>query len=378
MLMKKFYFSLIAGLMALTFVQAQRTVSGKITDEAGESLPGVNVVIKGTTTGTTTDLDGNYSLSVNEGDVLVFSFVGFEPQEVSVGARSTIDISLGGATELQEVVVTAFGIEREKKALSYSVQEVGNEALVKAGTPNTVNALQGKVAGVQVNQSSGMPGSSSFIRVRGSNSFNANNQPLFVVDGMPITSNPSTSGGVSGVDYSSRALDLNPNDIQSISVLKGPTAAALYGLRASNGVVIITTKNGRNLEEGTFRVNVSQTYMFDEVTRLPDIQDIYAQGSNGLFSQTASTSWGPRIDQLGDPNVNSFATGDGTTYVNNVGETVTPEIYDNITPLFQTGYTSSTNLDLTGATSSGSYAAAFGYTEQGRHYTYFWYAAIQC
>ncbi len=342
----------------------QRTVSGKVTDDSGEGLPGVNVVIKGTSTGTTTDIDGNYQLSTNDSDILVFSFVGFTTQEVQVGSRSVIDVSMGGATELQEVVVTAFGIEREKKALSYSVQEVGNQTLVKASTPNTVNALQGKVAGVQVNQSSGMPGSSSFIRVRGSNSFNSNNQPLFVVDGLPITSTPSSSGGVSGVDYSSRSLDLNPADIESISVLKGATAAALYGLRASNGVVLITTKNGRNLEEGAFRVNVSQSYLIDEVTRVPDVQDVYAQGSNGVFSPSASTSWGPRIDQLADPSVNPFATGDGSTYVNNVGETVTPQIYDNINPMFEKGRTSVTNVDFSGATSSGNYAAGFGYTDQ--------------
>jgi TonB-linked SusC/RagA family outer membrane protein len=320
--------------------------------------------VQGTGQGTTTNIDGQYSLNVpSAASVLEFRFIGYNTETVTVGNQTIINIQLAEDIEqLGEVVVTAFGIEREKKALSYSVQEVEGTKIQEAGTPNTVNALQGKVAGVQVNQSSGMPGSSSLIRVRGSNSLTGNNQPLFVVDGMPIESTASTSGGVSGVDYSSRSLDINPNDIASISVLKGPTAAALYGLRASNGVVLITTKSGKNLNRKA-QVTFSQDYMVDRVSRLPDLQSTYAQGSGGNFSRTASTSWGPRITNLADPAVNPFATGNGT-YINNVGEEVTPQVYDNVDPLFQTGHLSTTNLDIAGAGDAASYAFGVGYTDQ--------------
>lgn len=358
---------LLGGTYMVALAQ-ERAISGTVVDQNGEPIPGVNVVIKGTTTGTTTDLSGNYRLNVNEGDMtLVFSFIGMNTQEVEIGSRSVIDLEMtDDVQQLSEVVVTAFGIEREKKALSYSVQDVDGKRISDAGTPNAVNALQGKIAGVQINQSSGMPGASSFIRIRGSNSFSSNNQPLFVVDGTPIASNPNATftGGVSGTDNSSRALDINPEDIESISVLKGASAAALYGLRASNGVVIITTKSGRNLKKGTTQVSFSQSVTVDEVTRIPDVQDTWAQGTGGLFSQTSSTSWGPRIDQLGDPAFNPFATGDGNTYINNVGEEVLPQKYDNINPMFENGITSVSNMNILGRTQSGSFALNLGYTTQ--------------
>ncbi|MCX2744949.1 SusC/RagA family TonB-linked outer membrane protein [Mangrovivirga sp. M17] len=351
-------------LMFQTLAQ-ERTVTGTVTDESGEGIPGVNVIIEGTSTGVVTDISGNYSISVSSSDaVLVFSSVGYATQRVVVGAQNTIDIVMEeDVQQLTEVVVTAFGIEKEKKALAYSVQDVSGEKLENAGTPNTVNAMQGKVAGVQVNQSSGMPGSSSFIRIRGSNSFTGNNQPLFVVDGVPIASNASSSGAVSGTDYSSRALDLNPSDIESISVLKGPTAAALYGSRASNGVVVITTKSGKNLKAGQFKVNLRQSFQVDEVSLTPDLQSTYGQGSGGIYSPTASTSWGPRISNFADPSVNAFADGNGQ-YVNNVGELVTPRVYDNVSPMFDNGTTSITNLEILGASEKFNYAVSGAYTTQ--------------
>lgn len=366
-------FLLISFMLTFAFcfsdlLAQERTVSGKVTStDDGSPLPGVNVVLQNTTIGTVTDIEGNYSLSVpTDGGTLVFSFIGLTTEEVSIGSRSVINLEMSfDITQLSEVVVTAFGIEREKKVLTYSVQEVEGQRIAEAGTPNAINALQGKIAGVQVNQSSGMPGSSSFIRIRGSNSFSGNNQPLMVVDGMPIESNASSSGSVSGTDYSSRALDINPDDIASINVLKGASAAALYGTRASNGVVLITTKNGKNLKAGTSRINVSQSLMVDQVSRLPDLQSRWAQGSGGVHSKSASTSWGPLIENMGDPAFNSLALGDGSgKYVNNVGEEVLPRVYDNVSPFFDNGVTSVTNLDLVGATEAGSYSFSMGYTDQ--------------
>ena len=375
--MKKLY--LLTTLLAMLFVQlafAQgRTVTGTVTDaDNGEPLVGVNVLVAGTVKGTVTDFDGKYSLTLPEGyKALVFTFVGYENQEVILdGASNIVDISMSPGVALDEVVVTAFGISREKKALSYSVQEVQGDVVSKAVTPNVTNALQGKIAGVQVNQSSGMPGASAFIRVRGSNSLDSNNEPLYVVDGIPISSGATGIGGeagtgagfTDGVDYTSRSLDIDPNDIESVSVLKGASAAALYGLRASNGVVLITTKSGR-ANTGRTQVNLTQRFTIDKVSLIPETQEIYGQGNSGFHSPGTSMSWGPRITDMGDPAVNPSALGDGSgNYINNVGREVSPQAYDNVSPIFDNGFTSTTALDINGGTDKGNYGFAIGYTGQ--------------
>ena len=212
----------------LTFVfafsaLAQRTVSGTVTSaEDGSGIPGVNVVLKGTTTGTTSDLDGNYRLSVpEEGGTLVFSFVGLEPKEVEIGARSVIDVGMSSdVQQLTEVVVTALGIERQEKSLTYAVQDVKGDGLTQARETNIVNSLSGQVAGVQVTSSSGTPGASSRVVLRGASTISGSNQPLFVVDGVPIdNSNYGTAGNGGGYDLPNGAASLNPDDVESISVL---------------------------------------------------------------------------------------------------------------------------------------------------------------
>lgn len=348
----------------LGFAQGTRTITGTVTDEAtGDPLPGVAVLVKGTTIGTTTGGEGTYSINVPaDRNTLVFRFIGYNNVERTIGNAATINVGLGvDAKQLEEVVVTAFGIEREEKALSYSVQQLEGEAVSKAGQPNVTNAMQGKVAGVIVRQSSGLPGSSSTITIRGSRSFIGNNQPLYVVDGMPIESNapqqlggsgPGT-GGVSGADASARALDINPNDIESISVLKGGAAAALYGLRASNGVVIITTKKGKGLaDKKGATVTFNTDYTFDQVSRLPDLQDTYSQGSGGAFSGTTSLSWGPRISTLGNITDQLGNTRPGTT------------IFDNVEPFFQTGHTWNNAVNIANSGQFGNYAVGFSYTDQ--------------
>jgi TonB-linked SusC/RagA family outer membrane protein len=360
--------SLLLALMAMlitTMAWSQRNVTGTVSDSDGDPVIGATVKVQNTTRGAITGLDGEYSIQVNsDNEVLEFSFIGYTTKLVPVGNQTVVNVTLEeDQLQLSEVVVTAFGIAREKKALSYSVQEIGGDALERAGTTNLTNALQGKIAGVQVNQSSGMPGASSFMRVRGSNSLNLNNQPLFIVDGSPVASGPTTSGGVSGADYSHRALDINIDDIESVSVLKGASAAALYGLRASNGVVIITTKQGKR-DMGRPQVSISQSFTFDQASRFPDLQNTYSQGAGGQFNIGASTSWGPKVEDLADPSINPRANGDGT-YTNLIGQDVIPQKYDNISPMFQTGVTSTTSMNVLGSIADrGSFALSMAYTGQ--------------
>lgn len=258
MLMKKFFFSLILCLLAMAQIHAQRTVSGKVTDDEGEGLPGVNVVIKGTTTGVTTDIDGNYRLQVNDDDVLTFSYVGFESQEIAVGTRTTIDVTLGGITELQEVVVTGYGVQ-DKRDLSGSVASLKKDQIENVPSLSIDRVLQGKTAGVQVTGTSGIPGGAVNVRIRGDGSINAGSQPLYIVDGVMISAGTndaqlvSTTNGLSAI---------NPNDIESIDVLKDAAASAIYGAQAANGVVIITTKRGKE-GRAQFELNVSTGVMDD-------------------------------------------------------------------------------------------------------------------
>lgn len=219
-----------AFFIAVAFVaMAQRTVSGKITDDTGEALPGVNVVIKGTATGVTTDLDGNFRISVDDGATLIFSYVGFETQEIEVGARTTIDVTLGGATELQEVVVTGYSSTTKEKS-SISAATVSAQTIQNRPNPSFVQTLSGQVAGLSITTTSGQPGAGSDIRLRGTNSINGDNEPLFIIDGAPVNQDNFRS--------------LNPNDIESVSVLKDAGATAIYGNRGANGVIVVTTKKG--------------------------------------------------------------------------------------------------------------------------------------
>jgi len=248
--------------MGLQSVLAQKKVSGTVTSsEDGKGIPGATVLVKSTSNGVITDVDGKYSLNVKDGKILVFSFVGMKTQEIPIENKTIINVVLEPETKsLEGVVVTAMGISREKKSLGYSTQEVKTEDLTRTGNTNLSTAMQGRVAGVEIRPSSGMPGASSQIFIRGARSFSGNNAPLYVVDGMPIASNSDYEvgdGGVIGTDFSGRSLDLNPNDIESINVLKGQAAAALYGIKASNGVILITTKSGKSVSRWNCRKTCS-------------------------------------------------------------------------------------------------------------------------
>ncbi len=279
---------------------AQRTITGTVTDaKDGSTIPGVNIMVKGTTTGTITDLNGAFSVKVTGNDqMLVFSFIGYDGKEVAVGSQNVVNVALTQTAEVIEgVVVTALGIKREKKALGYSMQELKGDAMTESRDPNVVNSLNGKIAGLQVRQASTGPSGSSRMIIRGNNSIGAGNQPLVVVDGIPI--NGSTGGsddfwGNRAVDRGSGIADISPDDIESVTVLKGPAASALYGSRAGNGVVMITTKKGTKKKGVGVSFNTNNTW--ESPMETPDFQNTYGQGVNGVFDVTSAGSWGGKMD----------------------------------------------------------------------------------
>ncbi len=296
----------LIGIFSLQTMYAQTTVSGKITDSAdGQPLPGVNVIVKGTSIGVSSDFDGNYSIELSDSNVvLVFSFIGYADKEVSVNGKSVINVALEQSAEsLDEVVVTALGIKKETKALGYSLTELKGDEMSKIPETNAINALQGKVAGVNITQNATGAAGSSRVVIRGASSLTGNNQPLYVVDGIPISNDNNGSAGMwGGSDGGDGISSINPQDIASISVLKGGAASALYGSRASNGVIIVTTKSGKG-QEG-FGVEYNTSYTFDKVdTSLQDFQTSYGQGRRGVKPSSQEeafdiglSSWGPKLD----------------------------------------------------------------------------------
>lgn len=328
------------------------TVTGTITSaEDQQPLPGVSVLVKGTRIGTVTDPTGKYSLSVPDAtSILVFSFIGYKTEEVEVGGRTVIDFALTpDVTQLQEVVVTSFGIEQEKQSLGFSVQSVKGENLTQMRQPNVVSALQGQVAGVQITNAGGAPGMSSRIIVRGITSLDptVSNQPLFVVDGIPIDN--STYETISGETentprgLSNRAVDINPNDMESVTVLKGAAATALYGVRAANGAIVITTKKGK---AGRVQVNASSTVGFDRINKYPSFQKTYGQGSNGNYNpDDIFPAWGAPIG---------------------VANLVDPEYryYDNVKNAMQTGMTFDNHLSISGGNEVATFYASLSNTDQ--------------
>lgn len=369
-----------------TLLHAQTVqITGTVTStEDGMPIPGVSVMVKGTTIGTSTDIDGKYSLGVPQSaTTLVFSFVGIKTQEVVIAGRTVIDVVLEPETlALEEIVVTALGIRKEKKALGYAVQEISDDDITRTGNADLLGAIQGKVAGVDIKPSSGMPGASSQIVIRGARSFTGNNTPLYVVDGMPIASTAaySTGNSVTGADVSNRALDINPADIESIDILKGQAAAALYGIRASNGVVVITTKGGKKNELGRTIVNFNHNSNFAQVSRTPDYQTTYAQGVDGVYSPNSSMSWGPKIKDLPDDPTyggntvnaytNEYGPQPGKYYVPQLALAgldpwLAPAVYNNWDDYFETAYSLTNSLTISQAAEQGNFAVGFSHTNQG-------------
>ncbi|NJO91214.1 MAG: SusC/RagA family TonB-linked outer membrane protein [Chloroflexia bacterium] len=277
-----------------TNLLAQQTITGKVTDENNDPIVGANVLVKGTNNGTITDMDGVFNITAPEDATLLFSFVGYATQEIAVAGNTNIEVKLlPDDNALEEVVVTALGIERDKKALGYAVQDVKSDELTTTGDANIATALQGKVAGVIINQSGSGIGGTSRIEIRGASSLSDNNQPLIVVDGVPFNSADQGEAGIwGGVESAGGMADINPQDIESISVLKGPNAAALYGSRAGNGVILITTKKGSS--KG-LNIDYNGNVTVSQLAYYLDLQDDYGQGHEGVYDRFATSSWGPKM-----------------------------------------------------------------------------------
>lgn len=386
-MMKKFTFILLCLVIGISTVVAQNTkVAGSVIS-ADDGLPviGASIVVKGTMVGTVTDYDGNFTLEVpSNGKVLIVSYVGMLTQEVPVSPNVRVVLK-SDTQNLDEVVVTAMGISKEKKALGYAVQDVKGDKLTQAANSNLAGALQGKVSGLDIKPSSGMPGASSQITIRGARSFSGDNTPLYVIDGMPVTSTPDVdtdlqnNGSVSGADFANRAVDIDPNDIESINILKGQAASALYGIRASNGVIVITTKSGKGLAKGKPQISFSSNLSFDVIGRLPEFQKTYAQGASGKYSPTNSLSWGPKITDL--PNDPTYGGNTSNAYTKEYGNRegmyyqpqraaagldpwTTPQAYDNAKDFFDTGVTWSNSINVAQALDKSSYSVSLGNTHQ--------------
>lgn len=331
---------------------AKKTITGRIVDATGEPLIGVTIMEKGTTNGSITDYDGNYTVSVPGNAVLQFSYIGYKSVEVKVEGKEVIDLTMHEDTEvLDEVVVTALGIKREKKMLGYAVQELKSDELNKTGDPSVTSALQGKVAGLSMNTSSTGLGGSTKITIRGNSSLSDNNQPLWIVDGVPFSDNSTSDASFyGGVDRGGASLDINPDDIESISVLKGPNAAALYGSRAGNGVILVTTKKGS--KKDGFGIRYTGNFTWSSVAETLEQQERYGQGqigANGGASYTKETSgsWGPVLD--GSP----FEAWNGETYAYS-------KYGNKLKDYFDTGFSQNHNVSISNGTETSHFRASFG------------------
>ena len=288
----------IASLLFAFITFGQNSINGVVSDNNGVPLPGANVIIEDTNTGVSTDFDGNFQINASQGQILAISFIGYTTQYVTVAGQTSLNISLELDNQLEEVVVTALGFAavRDQQGSTSSVIDAND--VVRSAEPTVVNALSGKASGVRITRSNGDPGAGSAIRIRGANTIDGSIQPLIIVDGVPLDNTTSYAGGNSitgsngGVSQGSRMNDLNPNDIESVNVLKGASAASLYGSRAANGVVVITTKKG---QRGEAKISFKSSYSFDEISERIPLQDTYGQGQNGVFSDTKVESWGDYI-----------------------------------------------------------------------------------
>ena len=387
---KKIYFFLMAlTLLCFNGVMAQsKAMSGSVTDaNDGTPLPGVSIVVQGTTNGTQTDFDGNFNIEAATGDILVFSYIGMKTQSVTIGNSNTIDISMQeDASQLEEVVVTALGIKREERALGYAVSEIKGEEIAQVAQINPINAMQGKTAGVQISTTSGGTFGGTRITIRGNSTFDQNTQPIFVVDGVILDNDIS---GENGADWGNQLKNLNPDDFESFSILKGAAASALYGSRALNGVVIVTTKSGKKRKG--LGVSVNQTVGVRTVYDSPNFQNQYGSGltaggfsfvTNGPNTRTRddahdtsqfftydldtglpsmafdsyeehAASWGPRFD--------------GQEIIDYDGSRATWSAQpNNYKESFDTGFIRNTNVAIDGGSETSSFRLSFSnFSESG-------------
>ena len=365
--------SLVFVLVLLTFglAHAQRTVSGTVTDQSGEPLIGANILLKGASLGTVTDFDGKYSLEIPDGgEILVFSYTGYSPKEVAIGAASVLDVILEEGVILETAVVTALGVGRDKEKLGYAVENVSGEKVQQLSEPDPLRALQAKVPGVNIIGSSSVPGSATRITIRGNTSFLGENQPLFVVDGIPYdnSSNGASFQLTGGGAYGSRIADLDPNNIESISVLRGAAAAALYGSRASRGVIVVTTKTGKTRKSRKgLEIAYSSSVSLEEIASLADYQNTYGAGTNFNYSQV-NGSWGAAFNgaagyptrdsiphwQTANPNFPQFA-----------GTNVPYQAYpNNVSDFFETGTIFDNSVTVRGGDEKTNFSATLSHMNQ--------------
>ncbi|MGA1775502.1 MAG: SusC/RagA family TonB-linked outer membrane protein [Flavobacteriaceae bacterium] len=379
--MKHLYY-LMALLLFAQVAIAQRTITGNVTDDQGVPLPGATVLQVGTSNGTTTDFDGNFSITVEDGASISASFVGYETSTIVVNGQDQINFSLAQGNQLEEVIVTSLGIKREKQALGYAVSEVSSESIEQRAEGDIGRVLTGKASGVQITNQSGLSGSGTSIVIRGFNSFSQGNQPLFIVDGIPFSSETNAQGSfVDGNNGSSRFLDIDPNNIESVSVLKGLAAATLYGTQGRNGVILITTKSGSSAsgEAKKNEITINSSYFNVDFASMPDYQNQYGNGFDQAFGWFFS-NWGPSFDEGGPAGWAGQSSINGTLsgtpgflrhpYTTASSATGIPQIldaigiapdalyewkpYDSVGQFFRTGHVFSNNVNIRGASSDGT------------------------
>ncbi|MCU0395195.1 MAG: SusC/RagA family TonB-linked outer membrane protein, partial [Chitinophagaceae bacterium] len=345
--MRKLLNRIVAACFLLTSMLAtaqERNISGKVTDaKDGAAMQGVTVTNAKTNKRAQTDVSGNFTIAANTGDPIRFTFVGYATRTVNAPASGAFNVTMAQAeSELDDVVVTAFGIKRQKRGLGYATQEVKGAEIAETQRENFINSLQGRVAGATVNSTSGAPGASSQIVLRGFNSLTGNNSPLFIVDGLPVNNDAFRQGLLASDqpnrnnDYTNRGIDLNPDDIESVTILKGPEATALYGIEAGSGAIVITTKKGRS---GKLKVNYDNSFRVEHLYRYPDVQTTFSTGTNGVYDSTIRSRFGPRWPE-------------GT------------KMYDNPRAFFDNGFSQKHNVNLEGGTAKMTYRANATFQDQ--------------
>ena len=338
---------------------AQNVVTGSVKDDTGQFLPGVSVVVKGTTIGTVTDTDGKFSISAGKNVTLVFSFVGLESKEITVGNQSKIDITLASKIiGVNEVVVTALGISREKRSLAYSVSEVKSEELSRASGSNLIKSLDGRVSGVNFTQSSTDPSGSVFVTIRGATSLNLPSssmaaQPLFVVDGIPLGT--TAVENQNGADFGNLLSQLNPEDVESITILKGASAGALYGSAAGNGVIMVTTKSGKGGKKG-IGVTVSSSLMWDQPYNFFATQQLYGDGIRASSIYTSGYDWGAKFSDFPNATIDQY---------NTVTQRIETKLFaptreNRLQQYMQTGATKNFNVSVAGNYKDGAFRFSLG------------------
>jgi TonB-linked SusC/RagA family outer membrane protein len=400
--MKSLFKLMMLVLLTTQVALAQKTITGVVTDDQGIPLPGATVLEQGTTNGVSTDFDGNYSIEVTEGSVIEFSFVGYETSAITAGSDDQINVSLAQGNQLEEVIVTSLGIKREKQALGYAVSKVESDQIESRAEGDIGRVLAGKASGVQITNQSGISGSGTSIVIRGFNTFSQGNQPLFIVDGVPFSSETNAQGNfIDGNNGSSRFLDIDPNNIETVNVLKGLAAANLYGTQGRNGVILITTKSGSTAGGGAkgTEITINTSFFNTDIASKPDYQNGYGNGFDQAFGWFFS-NWGPSFQEAGpagwggQSSINGSQTWGSSLIGPNAGQSVTKgylkhpyvtqssatgtydvleliglnqtseykwQPYDSVGGFFVTGNTISTNMNMRGASDDGSISYNINY-----------------